>query len=55
MLAIAASHVNFIVQPGRPLYAKTYVVTQHSMRHCLNTVAYKTTPRGLPEYSLCVK
>ena len=55
MLAIAASHVKFIVQPGRPLYAKTYVVTQHSMRHCLNTVAYKTTPRGLPEYSLCVK
>jgi hypothetical protein len=55
MLTVAASHLKFVVQPSRPLYVKTYIVTQHSMRHCLHSVAYKNTPHALPEYSLCPK
>jgi len=52
MLSVSVSHLKFIVQPGRRLYVKAYVVVQHPFRHCLDAKAY-AAPESLPSYSPC--
>ena len=52
MLSVAVSHLKFIVQPGRRLHVKAYVVAQHPFRYCLDAKAY-AAPGSLPSYAPC--
>jgi hypothetical protein len=51
-ISISASHFKFIVQPGRSLYAKAYVSSQHKFKYCLDADSI-TTPNTTVAYELC--
>ena len=51
-ISISASHFKFIVQPGRPLYAKAYVGSQHAFKYCVDSDSTKI-PHTAPTYNLC--
>ena len=55
MLTVAFSHVKFVVQPGRPLYAKTYVVTQHGFKYCHVDRDEYAHANATPRYELCAR
>ena len=51
-ISVSASHFKFIVQPGRSLYAKAYVGSQHTFKYCLDTDSI-SVPNTAVKYEPC--